>query len=112
MALTKYPMKINDVDACIFETAYIRGDKAWVSPSVETESSGGQRYKLTIKIIKGKNASGEPATKVTILKRAEIQRDFFSEFQKQPSDGLEEKSMMYRIERELAVEKALKKVKR
>lgn len=113
-AASKYAMKISDIDSGVYETQPIRSDKAWVSPNAGADEhpSAGQRYKISIKILKGKDANNEPATRVTILKRAEVQRDFFSDFEKLPSDGLEEKSLMYRIEREIQIEKSLKKVKK
>lgn len=111
-ALKKYPMKVADIEAGVFETQDVRGDLAWRSPQVGEAKTGGQRYRISIKILKGKNSEGKEATKVIILKRAEVQRDFFSDFEKLPSDGLEEKSIMYRIERELFIEKGLKKVKK
>jgi hypothetical protein len=112
LALASYPIKVNDSDSGIFETQLIRGDKTWVSPSVEKNPSGGQRYKISVRILKGNDKNGDPATKVIVLKRAEIQRDFFAETEKLPSDGLEELSIMYRIERELDISKTLAKLKR
>lgn len=112
LALSKYSIRVNDMDSGIFETQSIHGDKAWLSPNVEKAISGGQRYKISVRILKGTKKSGAPATKVIILKRAEIQRDFFSEVEKLPSDGLEELAIMYRIERELEIAKGLARVKR
>jgi hypothetical protein len=111
-AMSKYAVKINDIESGIFETQFVRGEKAWISPNQDEKTSGGQRYKISIRALKGKLADGTPSTKVVILKRAEIQRDFFSEFEKLPSDGQEELAIMYRIERELAIAKALAKLKK
>lgn len=110
LAMKKYPVQINDQESGIFETQFIRGEKAWISPPRTELPSGGQRYKISIRALKGKTSV--QSTQVSILKRAEIQRDFFSEVEKEPSDGLEEASIMYRIEREIAIEKALQKLKK
>lgn len=112
LAMSGYAVKINDIESGVFETQFIRGEKAWVSPNQDEKLSGGQRYKISIRALKGKTNDGLPSIKVTILKRAEIQRDFFSEFEKTPSDGQEELAIMYRIERELSIAKALSKIKK
>jgi hypothetical protein len=57
---------------------------------------------------KGKT-EGRESTRVTIDKRMEILRDFFSEPETIESDGLEEKMIFYRIERELIIQDALKR---
>ena len=52
------------------------------------------------------------ATKVTIVKETQLQVDFFSDPRSLPSDGLEEKSILYRIGREIQVERALAKAQK
>lgn len=115
-AMSKYPVKLNDQETGVFETQYVRGEKAWNSPGQEEPIAGGQRYKISIRAIKGKpdgkSDAKTPTTKVIIQKRAEVQRDFFTEFEKLASDGQEEMALMYRIERELEIASALSKIKK
>ncbi len=112
ITMSKYPMKLSDMDSGVYETQPIRGDKAWVSPNSPPVPPGGQRHKISIKILRGRDSLGLDATQVTILKQAELQRDFFSDYEKQGSDGLEEKSLMYRIEREIQIERSLRRIRR
>ena len=52
--------------------------------------------------------NGKESTRVTIEKKIEVFKDFVSNTEFIPSDGLEEQSLFYRIEREIIVDKALK----
>jgi hypothetical protein len=109
LAMANYPIKVNNQDAGILETEAIKGDAAWNSPGQKRMTSGGSRYRIIVRVVKGRTEKNQPAGKVIILKLGEIQRDFFSPYEKLPSDGLEELAIMYRIERELQIEKALRK---
>jgi hypothetical protein len=53
---------------------------------------------------------GRESVRVTIDKKMEILRDFFSEPEPLESDGLEEKVIFYRMERDLIINEALKKI--
>jgi hypothetical protein len=112
LALAKYPIRVNDMDSGVLETDYIRGEMAWVSPPKTRKPPGGYRYKISVRMVKGwHKKTMAPIVKVTVLKQAEYQKNFFSAFEKTLSDGLEEKSLLYRMGRELKIEKALSKVK-
>ena len=52
------------------------------------------------------------ATKVTLTKDVTLQSDFFSDPKFLPSDGLEEKTILYRIGREIQIERALAKAQK
>jgi hypothetical protein len=108
LAMANYPIKVNNQDAGFIETESIRADNAWVSPGHKKQVAGGFRYRLIVRVVRGRTERQSAAGKVTILKQGEIQRDFFSPYEKLPSDGLEELAIMYRIERELSIDKALK----
>jgi len=63
---------------------------------------------LIFTFAKGKT-DGRESTRITIEKKIEVFRDFISETQIIPSDGLEEMALFYRIERELVIAQALKR---
>ena len=102
-------MRINNMDSGIIETEAIRGYKVWMPPYKSDIGSGGLSYYLNVHIVKGL-IDGREAIKVSIAKNIENTTDFFSEPKKLPSDGLEEKAILYRIGRELQIERALEKV--
>ncbi len=108
LALQNYPMKVNNMDLGVIETEAVKGYKVWSPPFKPEVSSGGMAYSLNVRLVKGRSQNRE-VVKVTILKETQIQKDFFSDPERMPSDGLEEKSILYRIGRELQIEKALEK---
>jgi hypothetical protein len=107
-AVIRYPIAVDNQDTGILETDYIKGVDGWLPPEANSAPSSGIRYKVILLFAKGKT-DGRDSTRVTIEKRLEILRDFFSEPETFDSDGLEEKVLFYRIERELIVSEALKK---
>ena len=111
IVLGKYPLKSYDEESGVIETDFIRGEDIWTPPHKKKYLQGGFRYKLNLRVIKGKQGT-KPVTKVIVLKQAELQKDFFADAEKTQSDGLEELALLYRIERELALDEALSKVKR
>lgn len=107
-AVLKYPIAQENQDTGIIETEYIKGIDGWYPPNEQKPPSSGIRYKLILTFAKGRT-EGRDSTRVTIDKKMEILRDFFSEPEPIESDGLEEKIIFYRIERELIINEALKR---
>ena len=107
-SLVKYPIKINNVDAGIIETEDIKGLNVWSPPHKARVKQPGLRYSFNVLLIRGEQG-GKPATEVIIEKHLHITKNFFSTGKRLPSDGLEEKSLHYRIQRELTLERALDK---
>lgn len=104
----KYPIAVENQDNGVMETEFIKGIDGWLAPGEQRSPSSGIRYKLTLTFAKGK-ADGRDSTRVTIDKKMEILRDFFSEPESLETDGLEERIIFYRIERELVIADALKR---
>lgn len=104
----KYTIATENPDTGIIETEYVKGVDGWLAPEQKTAPSAGMRYKIIMILAKGQ-AGGEESTRVTIEKRIEVLKDFFSEPRTRSSDGLEETVIFYRIERELIIDEALKK---
>jgi hypothetical protein len=104
----KYPIAVNNIENGVLETEWIRGTEGYTSPASRAEPSAGIRYKIIVNMVKGK-LDRNPSVRMTIAKKIERQRDFFSDVENIFSDGLEEKVIFYRIEREIVIEEALKK---
>lgn len=107
-AMKKYPVKEDNLDAGIFDTDFIRGEKMFRPPASHDRSESGIRYHIQIHTIKGK-IEGRPAIRVIVKKVIEKNRDFFADSEPLPSDGLEENIIFYRIQRELSIAKAIKR---
>ncbi len=106
LVLQPYPLRISNMDQGMLETDMIRGYHIWSPPFKSQNAASGETYRLTIKVIKGALAN-RPATKVTVVKELQLQVDFFSDPRSLPTDGLEEKAVLYRIGREMQIERAL-----
>jgi hypothetical protein len=105
LVLQAYPLRLSNMDEGMLETDDIKGVRAW-EPPFPYRKPAGMTYRLSIRVVRGTMGSS-PATKVIILKDARVQPDFFSDTKQMPSDGLEEKSLIYRIKREVQIERAL-----
>ena len=107
----KYPISVNNMDNGILETDWVRGIDGFIAPHIEADPSPGVRYKIQLSLVKGK-VDHHDSVRVTIIKRIEKQRDFFSEPEILETDGFEEKVLFYRMERELVIEEALRKAQK
>lgn len=105
----KYPIALNNMDNGILETDWIRALDGFMPPASKRTPSAGVRYRLQLTLVKGRINNRE-SVKVTIKKLLQRQSDFFSDAEPLPSDALEEKVILYRIERELIIFEALKKI--
>lgn len=107
LVLQPYPLRISNMDQGMIETDAIRGYRIWVPPYKSDTAASGETYRLVVRVIKGKPIDSRPATKITIVKEAQLQIDFFSDPRTIPSDGLEEKAILYRIGREIQIARTL-----
>lgn len=104
----KYPIAIDNMENGILETDWIKGEDAFVPAHETNQPSSGVRSKITVRVLRGKK-QGKDATRVTVTKQIERQRDFFDDGENLDTDGWEEKIILYRIDRELAIDRALDK---
>ena len=104
----KYTIASENQDFGIIETDYVKAVDGWLPPDKTKPDFKSGRYKLIFTFAKGKT-DGRESTRLTIEKKIEVFRDFVSETQVIPTDGLEELTLFYRIEREIIIAQALKK---
>jgi len=107
-SMIRYPQKVDNTEAGIFETDYIKGDARFRAPNNKSVFSPGYRYRILVRLVRGR-AEDRPAIKVQVTKKSEIVRDFFSDANNIKSDGLEEQVILYRIGRELQLARAITK---
>lgn len=105
----RYPISLNNMDTGQLETDWIRALEGFQPPDQKRAPSSGIRYKIVLTLVRGKR-NNRPTVRVTLRKLIERQRDFFAEPEQLVTDGLEEKVILYRMERELLIQEALKKV--
>lgn len=105
-ALIRYPIQTDDSDSGVLETEYIKGTEGFISPGQKRQPTAGLRYQLLFTFIKGKTR-GKDSVRVSVQKKIEVQRDFFSDLEEIKSDGLEEEVILYRMNREILIERAI-----
>lgn len=67
------------------------------------------KFKLVVNVVKGFRSSRE-VTKVTIYKRQLVEQDFLQGWKEMSPDGIMEKTLLYRIERLVAIDNKLKEI--
>lgn len=67
------------------------------------------KFKLIVNVVKGFRASRE-VSKVTIYKRQLVEQDFLQGWKEVSTDGIMEKTLLYRIERLIATDNKLKEI--
>ena len=67
------------------------------------------RFKVVVNVVKGFRGTRE-VSKITVFKRQMIEHDFLQGQKVVPTDGILEKTLLYRIERTLAISKELKRI--
>lgn len=105
----KYPISKNNMDTGNLETDWVRALEGFAAPGSNRIPSSGIRYKITLSMVKG-FANNRESVRITLRKNLERQRDFFADPEPLLSDGFEEQVILYRIERELIIQDALRKI--
>ncbi len=67
------------------------------------------KFKLVVNVVKGFRSSRE-VSKVTIYKRQLMEQDFLQGWKEVSTDGITEKTLLYRIERLIAIDNKLKEI--
>lgn len=108
-SVLRYTIAAENQDFGVIETDYIKAVDGWLPPFRTKPQFPSSRYKLVLSFARGKKGEAQETVRLTIEKKIEVFKDFISEVKNVPSDGFEEKTLFYRIERELIIAKALKK---
>ncbi len=107
----KYERELHNQEAGIIKTR-------WVDNTLElnfSDSFGANdavkaaQFKLIINVVKGFKGKKE-VTKVTIFKRQRVEQDFLQGWKLVRSDGILEKSILYRLDRALQIETKLQEI--
>ena len=108
-AMLKYPQRIDNTEAGIFETDYVKGDARFKPPHKDAQFSSGLQYRILIRLVKGRADNRSSAVQVVVRKQIELKKDFFQQPVPVQSDGLEENVILYRISRELVIARAIQR---
>ncbi len=110
-ALNDYPLKVTAKDSGRLQSEVVNGpynELLFTYPDA-IELPERFRYSLRFNLAKFQSDDAEQVVRVRIVKELERFYDFYTGWVAYPSDGLEEKLLLYRIEHILQMEKHLSK---
>lgn len=109
--LKTYDLELQNQEAGVIKTAWIDNtlELNFADSFGSSDTVKSARFKVIVNVIKGFRGSRE-VTKVTIYKRQMVNHDFLTGWKIVPSDQILEETLLYRIERTLAIDNKLKKI--
>ncbi len=109
--MRRYPLEKNDQESGILKTRWIDNtlEVNFADSFGTSDAVKAARFKLVLNVTKGFKGSRE-VSKVTIYKRQVVEQDFLQGWKQVPSDGITEKTLLYRVEQVLKIEKKLKEL--
>ena len=109
--MTKYNLEVTNQEAGVIKTRWTDNtlEVNFADSFGSSDAVKAAKYKLIINVVKGYRSKREVA-KVTVYRRQMIEQDFLQGWKVIPSDGILEKTILYRIERNLAIAGKLKKI--
>lgn len=107
----KYPREVYNQEAGVIKTRWIDNtlELNFADSFGSNDSVKSAEFKLIINVVKGYRGSKE-VSKVTVFKRQRIEQDFLQGWKVIKTDGILEKSILYRLERALAIEAKLQEI--
>lgn len=111
VALLKYRLRVDNVEAGVIETESMTEPPGYSPPMKLNSSAPGRKYFLELRFVQGVYR-GRASFRVSVLKKIEENLNIIDGSRVVPSDGWEEQALLYRIERELNVFRGLKKLQR
>ena len=109
--MQKYDLETQNQEAGIIKTRWI--DNTLELNFADSFGSGDSvkaaKFKVIVNVVKGFRSTRE-VTKVTVFKRQLIEQDFLQGWKEIPTDGIFEKTTLYRIERSIKIDNKLKEI--
>ncbi len=106
LALEDYPIEVENNETGRLKTESIQTGTIWKPSFTDKPGDSASKYTIHIKLIKGRIDS-VPVVKALVLKKIFVQKGFMNVPERQASDGMEERAVLYRIFREISIEKAI-----
>ena len=107
----KYPREVYNQEAGVIKTRWIDNtlELNFADSFGSNDSVKSAEFKLILNVVKGYRGSRE-VSKVTVFKRQRVEQDFLQGWKIIRSDGILEKSILYRLERALTIEAKLQEI--
>lgn len=107
----KYPREVYSQEAGVVKTRWIDNtlELNFADSFGSNDSVKSAEFKIIINVAKGYRGTKE-VSKVTVFKRQRVEQDFLQGWKIIRTDGILEKSILYRLERALAIEAKLQEI--
>lgn len=106
-----YDLELQNQESGIIRTKWIDNtlELNFVDSFGSSDSVKSAKFKILVNVIKGFRGNRE-VTKITVLKRQLVNQDFLQGWKVVPTDQTQENTILYRIERTLAIDNKLKEI--
>ena len=108
LAMEPYSLEEEDKEKGYLRTEVIQGSTLWKLPFEDKQKNTNQSYIIYIHLVKGMTGF-QPGVQVRILKKIFTQKGFINDPERVPSNGLEEKIILYRVMREIHIDEFIMK---
>ncbi|NBY20972.1 hypothetical protein EBQ74_12190 [bacterium] len=110
-AVNDYPLKVSNKDSGKIASELVNGpyNDLFLTPPESIDLPEKFRYSLRFNFAKLEAEDGQPLVRVRVEKNLEQFHDFYTGWLSFPSDGLEERLLLYRVEHILKMENQLAK---
>lgn len=107
----KYDREVYNQEAGVIKTRWIDNtlELNFADSFGSNDAVKSAQFKLIINVVKGYRGSKE-VCKVTVFRRQRVEQDFLQGWKVIRTDGILEKSILYRLERSLAIEAKLQQI--
>ena len=111
--LKRYDLELQDQESGMIKTRWIDNTMELnFSDSFSSQDSfKAAKFKLIVNVVKGFHNRQEVA-KVTVYRRQMIEKSFLQGWKTIPSDGIMEKTILYRISRELQIHEKMSEIEK
>ena len=109
--MKSYDLEVTNQESGVIKTRWIDNTLQlnFADSFGSSDSVKAAKFKLILNVVKGFRGSRE-VSKVTVFRRQMVEQDFLQGWKIIRSDGIMEKSIIYRIERELRIDDRLKAI--
>ena len=109
--MKKYNLELTNQEAGVIKTRWQDNtlEVNFADSFGSSDAVKAARFKLIVNVVKGFRSNKE-VTKVTVYRRQMIEQDFLQGWKVIPTDGILEKTILYRIDRNLKIADRLKKI--
>ena len=111
--MRKYDIAVENRQAGIIRTRWIDNtqEKNFTDSFSKNDEVRAARYKLILNVTKGFRR-GREVSKVTVYKRQFLEQGFLQGWKEVPSDSITEKSILYRVQRKVAIDNKLRAIEK